>query len=116
MKLPKSVSELCVIEKIEVKNLSYPNEGDKNMISVSAKDGREYLIFDKEETATMIAEQTFVETFDDEVALSQMKIFNRTLEVYARDMVFKNGVSYYMSYDQHNKISLTGKAIAYRTI
>jgi len=116
MKLPKSVSELCVIERIDVKKFTYVNEGSRASIDVIAKDGREYLVFDKKISATDHAINLCVMFTDDPDILEQLDMWGKPIEKYALAKVKQHGESYYLSYDQHNKIPLTGKAIAYRTI
>jgi hypothetical protein len=114
-RLPKSVKELSKIEKIEVKDFNYL-EARKDTTEVIAEDGREYIIFTDEKHATEYAIDLWIKSQDDPDMLEQLEMLEKPLRVYASERVEEEGVGSIISYDQHHKVKLAGKAIAFRSI
>lgn len=113
-RLPKVLTELRDIEKIDVKDYTILNDA-RTSIEVVAKDGREYLVFNNDKTAKLHAVNTMVKHEDDPDVIEQLEMFGTSMEEYASDSVETNGVQYVLSYDQHHKVKLNN-AVAFRTI
>ena len=112
-KLPDTITELCGIEKISVK--SYTTNNKNKLTEVVAKDGREFVIFNKKIDAFKYAVKMFVDTQDDPQYLEQIKWTGSTVKQFAEDLIDREDVPYTVSYDQHHKVILSNNAIAYRT-
>ena len=115
MKLPKNVTTLMNIEKFEMKSVSFITTKKDAMIVV-AKDGREFLIFKNLKQATSYAVNMIVEHDDTPKLLERLRWVEMSMTDYAKDQVKKDGVMFYLSYDQYHKIEMKNNAVAFRTI